>query len=147
MTSMITQVQAIESYFISKIEAAMKTGGDLESVESFWKRGRAQGATEYPLIARENRSILNDQFTTNRDEATIDLTYAVVEANVEQDTGRETVEDLGLELAGLFLEATDWPDAIAELDVTTIEDGSADENGSLAISLVTFSVRFEHLRS
>lgn len=146
MTTLKTNASAIEAYFVTKIEAAMATGQPLATVRAFWPRGRASGPEKFPLIARESRSITNDIFTTNRDESFLELTYAIVEANVDRDTGKDTVEDLGLGLAGVFIEATDWPSAIAELDVTAIED-SADETGSLAVSLVTFNVRFQHLRS
>lgn len=146
MSDLKTNAAAIEAYFVTTIEAAMATGGALEDVRAFWPRGRAMGNERMPLIARESRSIENDAFTTNRDESFLEITYAIVEANVDRHVGTGTVEDLGLELAGVFIEATDWPDAVAELDVSRIED-SPDETGSLAISLVTFRTRFEHLRS
>lgn len=146
MTDLKTNAAAIEAYFVSTIEAAMAQGSALEDVRAFWPRGRAMGMEKFPLIARESRSITNDQMTVSRDEAFLEITYAIVEANVDQSTGTDTVEDLGLELAGVFIEATDWPTAIAELDVTSIED-SPDESGTLAISMVTFRVRFQHLRS
>lgn len=146
MSDLKTNAAAIEAYFIETIQDATVQGQALDSVRAFWPRGRAMGPERFPFIARESRSITNDIFTTNRDEAFLEITYAIVEANVDPNEGRDTVEDLGLELAGVFIEATDWPSAIAELDVTSIED-SADESGSLAISLVTFRVRFQHLRS
>lgn len=146
MSDLKTNAAAIEAYFVSTIQDAMAKGQPLASVRAFWPRGRSRGPEKYPLIARESRTITNDQMTTNRDEAFLDITYAIVEANVDPDTGKDTVEDLGLELAGVFIEATDWPSAVAELDVTSLED-SLDEDGQLAVSLVTFRVRFQHLRS
>ena len=146
MTDLKTNAAAIEAYFVTKIEAARANGQPLATVKAFWPRGRSSGPEAYPLVARESRAITNDIFTVSRDETFLELTYAIVEANVDTNTGKGTAEDLGLELAGVFLEATDWPTVIAELDVTSIED-SPDETGSLAVSLVTFSVRFQHLRS
>ena len=146
MTDLVTQSEAIEDYFNDKIEVATRNGNDLADIREYLPDGLFEVPQHFPVLALESSDTVTDQMTVSRDESFLEIIYVILEANVDRAVGARTVKRLGKALAQLFLTATDYPDAVAELDAPSIRY-TPDAERQLLVCSVTFRVRFQHLRS